>query len=545
MKQEHNHISYIGGILFFTGLILIFISWYFTYPIYMPEFDEIIFTQFYPSIWPGMIFSLLGLFLTGYYSRRKIVKIICTSIFPIVLYIYVFYFSLIPTSDSASAKAMFEIFHYTGINPTYEPYFNYPIFFTLNEMTNQILGFNANSLAIIFFILFGFLIALYIYLFILKTIKNDIYQIAFFAAPLYFIATYSNINYQWVPQTLATVFFLMLLLFFNQEKTIYKILGIIIFTVLVFTHLFIPVIFLIYIGIFSIKKKELRNIFLLMSCIYTIVLIFHATFYLQDILKVFKESFYGFGNEYINHLSQSFKEPTGFLNQIISTINRFRIPLIWAVLAIGFLVWFLKRKINLPAVALFLTGGIYFGIGLNFSILGNRAIQIIFIPLVIGIGFFLSKWKKTTLIFITIIIILSIFGPIRESYDSYQYQLNEEENTCNFLANTIISTNQTSKVAIGGLKSHYINKKFDYVKINQGKNSDLWTIVPKDNEFNIFFDTILKENEYIVYNPNLVKEVISNWINEKNTTISEEKFLFNNKIFECGKTSVIKGRKIT
>ena len=542
MKQEHNHISYIGGILFFTGLILIFISWYFTYPIHMPEIDEITFTQFYPLIWPGMIFSLLGLFLTGYYSRRKIVKIICTSIFPMVLYIYVFYFSYIPTSDSGNVKAIFEIFHYTGINTVYESYFHFPIYFTLNEMTSQILGFNANNLAIIFFILYGFLIALYIYLFISKTIKNDVYQIAFFAAPLYFIATYSNINYQWVPQTLALVFFLMLLLlFFNQKKSVYKILGIIIFTVLVYTHLFIPAIFLLYIGIYSIKKKELRNSFLLMGCIYIAVLFFHLTYFLKDILIVFKETLYGFGNEYIIHISNSFKEPTGFLSQIISTINRFRIPLIWVVLSTGFFVWFIKRKINFSNVALVLTGGIYIGIGLFYTILGTRALQILFIPLVIGIGFFLSKWKKTTLIFITIIIILSIFGPMRESYDSYQYQLNEEENTCNFLANTI-STNQSSKVAIGGLISHYFIKKFDYINMNQDNHIDLWTIIPRNTEFNIFFDTHLKENAYIVYNPKLGKEVISNWMNEKNTSILEDKILFNNKIFECGKTSVIKGR---
>ena len=241
MKLEHNQISYIGGILFFIGLILIFISWYFTYPIYMPELEEKTITQFYPLLWPGMIFSLLGLFLIGYYSKRKSVKIICTSIFPVVLYIYVFYFSYIPTSDSGNVKAMFEIFHYTGINTVIDSYFHYPIFFTLNEMTSQILGFNANKLAIIFFILYGFLIALYIYLFIFKATKNDIYQIAFFAAPLYFIAIFNYLNYQWVPQTLALVFFLMLLLLLsNQITSGYKILSIIIFTILVFTHLCIP-----------------------------------------------------------------------------------------------------------------------------------------------------------------------------------------------------------------------------------------------------------------------------------------------------------------
>lgn len=542
MSLKHNQISYIGEIFFFTGLILILISWYFTYPIYMPEADEIIFTQFYSLIWPGMILSLLGLFLTGYYSKRKIVKIICASIFPLILYVYVFYFSYIPTSDSAGVKAMFEVFHYTGINPAVESYFHYPIFFMLNEMTSQILGFNADNIAIIYFTLFGFLIALYIYLFIFKTTKNDIYQIAFFAAPLYFIAIFTYLNYQWVPQTLALIFFLMLLvLLFDQKKSEYKFLSIIIFTVLVFTHLFIPAIYLLFLGIYAIKKKELRTIFLLMSCIYSTVLIYYATFFLPGIIEAFRESIYGFGKEYAITFSRSLMEPKGFLSEIISTVNRIIIPLIWIVLSTGFFVWFIKRKITFSAFALALTGVFYFGIGMFYSILGTRALQILFIPLVIGIGFFFSKWKKPTILFISIIIILSIFSPMRAAYDGYQFQLKEEENTCNFLADTI-SIEQTTLVGVGGSNSGYFIKKFNYINMNEDVYPDILIIIPENSEFYNFFDVHLEENEYIIYNPNLDKEVISYWMNEKNASFFEDKLLFNNKIYECGKTSVIRGR---
>ncbi len=247
MKLENYQINYIGEILFLIGLILILISWYFTYPIGITEFNELLFTKFNHLIWPGMILSLLGLFLTGYYSSRKSVKIICLSIYPIILYVYVFYFSYIPTSDSGNLKAMFEIFHNTGINPTVESYFSYPMYFTLNEMTSQILEINVNNLALIFFTLIGILIALYIYLFIYKLTKSDIYQISFLSIPIYFIAAFHYINYQWAPQTLAMIFFLILLvLLFNQKKTKYIFLSIIIFTVLIFTHAFIPAIFLIF-----------------------------------------------------------------------------------------------------------------------------------------------------------------------------------------------------------------------------------------------------------------------------------------------------------
>lgn len=542
MKLKHNQVSYIGEILFFTGLILMLISWHFTYPIEIPKLDEIIFTQFYPSIWPGMILSLLGLFLTGYYSKRKSVKIICASIFPMVLYVYVFYFSYLPTSDSGTVKAIFEIFHYTGINPAVESYFHYPIFFTLNEMTSQILGLNANNIAIIFFALFGVLIALYLYLFIFKITKNDIYQIAFLAVPIYFIAIFPYLNYQWAPQTLALILFLMLLLLlFDQKKLEYKFLSIIIFTVLVFTHLFIPAIYLLFLGIYATKKKELRSSFLLMSCIYSTVLIYYAAFFLPAIIDAFRDSVYGFGKEYVIDISRSFMEPKGLTSQIISTINRIRIPLTWIVLSTGFFIWFIKRKTNLYAVALAITGGIYFGIGMFYSVLGTRALQILFIPLVLGIGFFISKWKKPTLLFITIIIVLSIFSPMRSAYDGYQFQLSEEEDACNFLANTI-PTEQSTRLAIGGINSGYFSKKFNYVNMDEEGYIDLWFIVPENSEFYDIFDTHLEKNEYILYNPNLGKEAISYGLNEKNASVFENELPFNNKICECGKTCIVKGR---
>jgi hypothetical protein len=541
MRLKHNQISKIGIILFFTGLILIIISWHLSYPIYMPNINKILFNQFYPLIWPGMILSLLGLFFTGYYSEKKNVKILSASIFPIIIYVYVFFFSYIPTSDSGTVKAMFEIFHYTGINPAIESYFHYPIYFTLNEITSQILEFNANNLAVIYFMLFGFLIALYIYFLIYKLTKDNTYQIAFFAPALYFIAIFSYLNYQWVPQTLALIFLLILTILLNQKKSEYKFLSIIIFTVLVFTHLFIPAIFLLLIGIHSIKKKESRNIFLLMCCIYSTVLIYYATFFLPDIIEAFRESIYGFGKEYITDFSRSFKEPTSFLSNIISTINRIRIPIIWIILSIGFFLWFIKRKISFPAFALGLTGGIYFGVGMFYSILGMRALQILFIPLVIGIGFFLSKWRKLTLLLITIIIILSIFGPMRSAYDGYQFQINEEEFTCNFLANNIIIEHPTF-LAMGGINSGYFLKKFNYANMNEDKNIYLLIITPSNSEFHNFFDTHLEKNEYLTYNSNLDKEVISYWINDKNANTLEEKPLLNNKIYECGKTFVVKGR---
>ena len=117
MKQ--GHLSRIGGIIFFIGLILILLSWNETYPVYMPEYNELIITQFPLFFWTGIILSFLGLFLAGYYSKTIHVKVICVILFLIILYYYVFYFIYIPTSDIGGLKSMFEVFHQVGINSAF------------------------------------------------------------------------------------------------------------------------------------------------------------------------------------------------------------------------------------------------------------------------------------------------------------------------------------------------------------------------------------------------------------------------------------------
>jgi len=538
--MKNSYLVRIGGIFFFIGLILMIISWNYSYPITMPEVNEITFSQFHPFIWPGIILSLLGLFLTGYYSERKSIKAICASLFPIVLYVYVFFFSYIATSDSGGVKAMFEVFHHTGINPSVESYFYYPVYFTLNEMTSQILGIGANGLAVIFFTVFGVLISLYLYLFIFKTTKNDLHQIAFLAVPVYFIAIFTYLNYQWAPQTLALIFFLLLLLLFDKKKIEYKILSIVIFTVLVFTHIFIPAIYLLFLGMYAIKHKEFRNSFLLIGCIYTSLLVYYTTFYLPIILDAFRQTIYGFGEEYAISISRSFMEPKGLASQIISVINRIRIPIIWILLSLGSLMLFLKKKLNFSTIALGISGGFYFIIGLFYSVLGTRALQVLFIPLVVGIGFFITKWKKPTLILVVILLVLSIFGPIRSAYDEHQFQLDEEEQACNFLVD-VLPVEKSTRLAIGGVNSGYFSKKLAYMNMDKNNTNGIWMIVPYNPEFENVFKETMEKNEYTLYNPQLGKELISYGWGDKEINIINQKIRHNNKIYECGKTLIAIG----
>jgi hypothetical protein len=207
--MKPHQISLIGAIFFFLGLPLLIISWYNTYPVLIGSLDATTFSQFSPLIWPGIFLTSFGLFLTGYFSSRNTVKAACAAIFPVSVYVYVLYFNGTATSDIGNVKSMFDVFHYTGIDSSVISYFQYPTYFTFNEITARVTGMDGNSIAMIFFTLFGVLLGLYLYLFLAKVTKSYGNQVAILGVFLYFSIAFSFLNYQWVPQTLALVFFFL------------------------------------------------------------------------------------------------------------------------------------------------------------------------------------------------------------------------------------------------------------------------------------------------------------------------------------------------
>jgi hypothetical protein len=248
------------------------------------------------------------------------------------------------------------------------------------------------------------------------------------------------------------------------------------------------------------------------------------------------ETVYGFG-EYTNTLSQSFKATTSFFDQLISNINRVRVPITIGILALGFLIGLYKKKLQYVLLALGLVGGFYLLLGLVYPVLGWRALQVLIIALVAGIGFLIGplRMKKPTLALVTILIVLSIFGPIRFCYDQTQFILNEEETSCRFLASSV-STEKTSFIGVNQVDWGYISNIAQF--INKGHTVK---IRPSNILFYEIFNYSMKSNHYIIYNSNLGKEIRDEGAIPDYRQSILKTVLFNNKIYSCGKTYIITG----
>jgi hypothetical protein len=535
--MKSSNLVKIGGILFFIGVIFIIYSWNSSYPITISPINDNSFFKFFPTLWPGIIFSFIGLFFMAYFSKNKIIEAFCSSLVPLLLYIPAFFFSYIPSSDCGNARGQFLVFHNTGINSQVIPYFEFPNYFSLNEIIHRVVGIDEKGIALISFILYGALLGLSLHLFFFNLKKeHNIQLIPFLLVSIYFIGMFSFLNYQWVPQTLALVYFFLLLyistyMLSNPIKTKWKFLFILLFIPLLFTHAILPIIFLIFFAILTIKNRYLLPILLVMASFYLIVVLYQTVIHFHLYVVAFEQSVSGFGGEYTKSITSSFKAPSDLIDQIISFFNRMTIPMIWIIASIGTIILFLKKKINYLLISLGFVGFLYIGVGIFFSVLGLRAAQMLFIPLTIGFMFFISKWKKLTIALIVIILVLSVFGPMRTAYNYTQFQTDEEAVTCDFLGMKLLNVTN-AKVAISQVNWGYSTSKYSYLIE--------CAIRPGSRKF-LFFNDSLNKKEYIVYNSNLGKEILEYVLIKEQLNNELRDFKVNNKIYDGGTTFIING----
>ena len=143
-----------------------------------------------------------------------------------------------------------------------------------------------------------------------------------------------------------------------------------------------------------------------------------------------------------------------------------------------------------------------------------------------------------------IIIILSVFGPIRSTYDHYQFQLDEEANACNFLAATL-PTEQQNRLFSTDLNLHYFLNMYYYVNMEKDIGGYVEAVQPKNPEFYRVLNLSMKETEYILYGSNFGKELVSYYgINIDDTYNLKNDILFYNicEIYESNSISIGKGQ---
>ena len=156
--------------------------------------------------------------------------------------------------------------------------------------------------------------------------------------------------------------------------------------------------------------------------------------------------------------------------------------------------------------------------------------------------YFFSRWKKLTIGIVVLILILSVFGPMRTAYNHYSFQTDEEAFAGEFLANNI-KNGTNPKVALGQVNFEYFTSMYLFLKRLPYQTD--FAIRPGNPGFlNVFNDTIRK-NEFIMYNSNLGREILVFLMTKDSLTHKLELIKNNNKIYDSGTTFISNGIKAT
>lgn len=210
-----------------------------------------------------------------------------------------------------------------------------------------------------------------------------------------------------------------------------------------------------------------------------------------------------------NITSLDYKSVFSYLNplkidSIAQTISRVGIISIWILLMIGFLIYLYKREIKYPIICIGLTGFTYMFIGNYLHILGERGMQLLIIPFLLGSFYFLTKFKKIFLIYLSLIlIIITPLMVLHNHFDNNLYQTPFEEKAKNFLENELNDHQQVYKkniIIVGKRTSVYLNIK------NELQENTLWKRA--DQDINGVYDLETPKPDYIINSDEFEKILI-------------------------------------
>ena len=120
-------------LVFILGLLLVFYSWYVSYPISTDSFSDFLFDHISPFYWVGLIMVFASLYLIATFSKRNSIKWIAVVSLIIFMNSTVFFYWSIPGSDAQYFRGLTEYFAETGdLDPStaYHSYFQWPLFFS-------------------------------------------------------------------------------------------------------------------------------------------------------------------------------------------------------------------------------------------------------------------------------------------------------------------------------------------------------------------------------------------------------------------------------
>jgi len=425
---------------FLVGLILLVYSWYSSYPLSINSVNDYVFNHVSISYWIALPLVLGSLYFAAMSVKSRVLKWIVTVTMVIMMFSLPYFYYMLPGSDSHQFRGLTEYYIKTSdLKPVkpYHEYYEWPLFFLLEKTATSLTGLTLQQFEFILYAVIGLLLATALF----KYSSNNGEERSFVAVLSFFIAMYYFLNYQNVPFSLSLAFLFVL---FMLEKSIYNgnhsgytktVITLIIFTSMTFTHLFVPLFFVLYLLVKYALTRNRREftLFLATGAIYLAVQIFQAPVSFEENLRVLMK----YANPEYGSLLQQTLAPVSFQIDIVAQLfSRIVVLSAIAICVYGFILLWSRKQLTSVDKAIFISGATYSAIGFAVPILGSRAIAVTFIPVTLGAAYlFRNKHKKVVEGLFLVLLVLFLFIPFHISFDDSQivFQTKEAYTTENFM----------------------------------------------------------------------------------------------------------------
>jgi len=451
-------------------------SWYISYPISAIASNDFVFDHVSVLYWVSLPLLLVSMFLMAVTTKNTLMRWILSIGIVLTFFSLSYFYSIIPTGDSQQFRAFVEYFIKTkSLDPSQlnHNYYQWPAFFVLADVVTSVSGLPLTSYEFLLYTLIGFLLgsALFVYGSKKYNTGGVIVVTAFFISIMYFI------DYQPVPFTLGLVLLFLLFMLDAHPKSIGVILTmLVLFASLLFTHLFVPLFFVLYLLMRSLFDKNRQNRAL------------YRSFFLIGLVSYFLIQLslarFSFGQLVVSITQTPMQSLSYFLSAATATpvqasINNVaqnfsRIVTITAIFVcvIGLIILLIKRNTTAIDKAILLAGSVYSVLGVVLNTLGYRALAVAFVPVSLGAAFlFHSKFRIVFAVIFSVLLALFLFVPLHNSFSSeVQFQTTQNYFADNFFLNhynlenpgVVVSDFWTTTYLEPKISTyHFINQYFD------------------------------------------------------------------------------------
>jgi hypothetical protein len=425
---------------FFIGLALMIVAWYTSYPLSASFANDYVYNHISVLYWFGLPLLSSSMFLMAVTTKNSFLKWALSIGIVLTFFALAYFYSMMPTSDSQSFRALMEYFTKTrNLDPSQlnHNYYQWPAFFILAYVVTSVSGLPLAAYEFLLYAIIGALLAtgLYVYASKKNNLPGFIVVIAFFMSITYFI------DYQAVPFSLALgLLFLLLMLETRQKSAGLIITMVVLYAGLLLTHLFVPLFFILYLLVHSLldKNRQSRNLylkfFLFAFVSYFLVELTMARFSFAQIMANITRTPSVSSLISTTAAISSVANPISVYAQFFSRTVTVAIVLV-CVAGSAFLLR--KGKMGVLDKAIFVTGVSYTLLGLVLNTLGERAIALLFIPFSLGAAYlFTSKFKKYFIGILLVLLVLFLFVPLHLAFNTeIQFQTRETYVADNFFLN--------------------------------------------------------------------------------------------------------------